>query len=215
MIGLQTEAGYWLFELEADCTIPAEYIMMMHFLDEIDARCRRRSPPICALIRPSTAAGRCITAATWISAAGVKAYYALKLAGDDPDAPHMARARAAISKRGGAARSNVFTRIALAQFEQVPWRGVPYIPVEIMLLPRWFPFHIDRVSYWSRTVMVPLFILCSTNRARQNPRGVDIRELFTTPPEQERHYFHLPPIATAGSPSVPDCSIASGAPSTR
>ncbi|HEY5019654.1 MAG TPA: squalene--hopene cyclase, partial [Steroidobacteraceae bacterium] len=87
---------------------------------------------------------------------------------------------------------NVFTRIALALFGQIPWRGVPYIPVEIMLLPRWFPFHLDKVSYWSRTVMVPLFILCTHKPRARNPRNVHIRELFTTPPEQELHYFRLP-----------------------
>ncbi len=81
-------------------------------------------------------------------------------------------------KRGGAARANVFTRIALALFGQLPWRGVPYIPVEIMLLPRWFPFHLDKVAYWSRTVMVPLFILCTRKPVRQesaageHPRAV-------------------------------------------
>jgi squalene-hopene/tetraprenyl-beta-curcumene cyclase len=104
----------------------------------------------------------------------------------------MVRARTAILERGGAARANVFTRIALALFGQIPWRGVPFIPVEIMLLPRWFPFHIDKVSYWSRTVMVPLFILCTHKPRARNPRNVDIRELFTTPPEQERQYFRLP-----------------------
>jgi squalene-hopene/tetraprenyl-beta-curcumene cyclase len=71
----------------------------------------------------------------------------------------------------------------------LPWRGVPYIPVEIMLLPRWSPFHIDKVSYWSRTVMVPLFILCARRPVAKNPRKVDVRELFTTPPDKERHYF--------------------------
>jgi squalene-hopene/tetraprenyl-beta-curcumene cyclase len=101
----------------------------------------------------------------------------------------MARARAAILARGGAARANVFTRIALALFGQLPWRGVPYIPVEIMLLPKWFPFHLDRVSYWSRTVMVPLFVLCTKKPLARNPFGVDIRELFTTAPWEERHYF--------------------------
>ena len=98
------------------------------------------------------------------------------------------RARA-ILERGGAARANVFTRIALALFGQLPWRGVPYIPVEIMLLPKWFFFHLDKVSYWSRTVMVPLFVLCSRKPLAKNPRNVHIRELFTTPPEQERDYF--------------------------
>src|SRR5256885_14016880 len=122
----------------------------------------------------------------------VKAYFALKLAGDSPLAPHMVRARSAILERGGAARSNVFTRITLALFGQIPWRGVPYIPVEIVLLPRWFPFHLDKVSYWSRTVMVPLLILCTRKPAASNPRNVQIRELFTTPPEKERHYFRRP-----------------------
>jgi squalene-hopene/tetraprenyl-beta-curcumene cyclase len=78
----------------------------------------------------------------------------------------------------------------LALFGQLPWRGVPYIPVEIMLLPRWFFFHLDKVSYWSRTVMVPLFILCTRKPLAKNPRNVHILELFTTPPEVERDYFH-------------------------
>ena len=99
----------------------------------------------------------------------VKAYYALKLAGDSVEAPHMVRARAAILAHGGAASVNVFTRIALALFGQLPWRGVPYIPVEIMLLPRWFAFHVDKVAYWSRTVMVPLFILCTRKPRREKP----------------------------------------------
>jgi squalene-hopene/tetraprenyl-beta-curcumene cyclase len=126
----------------------------------------------------------------------VKAYYALKLAGDDAQAPHMQRARAAILQRGGAARTNVFTRIALALFGQLPWRGVPYIPVEFMLLPKWFPFHIDKVSYWSRTVMVPLFILCTRKPTAKNPRKIDIRELFIVAPEKERHYFRRSGVLT-------------------
>ena len=65
-----------------------------------------------------------------------------------------------------------------------------------MLLPRWFPFHLDKVSYWSRTVMVPLFILCTRKPRAKNPRNVDIRELFTTPPEQERHYFRRSGLLT-------------------
>jgi len=189
MLARQSAAGYWLFELEADCTIPAEYIMMMHFLDEIDATLEAK---LAAYLRanqmpnggwPLYHGGELNISCT------VKAYYALKLAGDDVGAPHMARARSAILERGGAARSNVFTRIALALFGQLPWRGVPYIPVEIMLLPKWFFMHLDKVSYWSRTVMVPLFILYTRKPLAKNPRNVHIRELFTTAPEEERDYF--------------------------
>ncbi len=190
LIARQSAQGYWLFELEADCTIPAEYIMMMHFLDEIDLPLETK---IAAHLRAHHAehgGWPLYHGGDFNMSCTVKAYYALKLAGDDPEAPHMARARAAILARGGAARSNVFTRIALALFGELPWRGVPYIPVEIMLLPRWFFFHLEKVSYWSRAVMVPLFILCTRKPLAKNPRNVHIRELFTKPPELERDYFH-------------------------
>ncbi len=120
--------------------------------------------------------------------ASVKAYFALKMIGDDPEAPHMRRAREAILGHGGAAKSNVFTRFLLALYEAIPWRGVPTMPVEIMLLPRWFPFHIDKVSYWARTVMVPLLVLQALKPRPANPRGVTIPELFVAPPETVREW---------------------------
>jgi squalene-hopene/tetraprenyl-beta-curcumene cyclase len=189
LLARQNAQGHWLFELEADCTIPAEYIMMMHFLDEIDAALEVK---ICRHLRSAQAehgGWPLYHGGGFNISCSIKAYYALKLAGDSPDAPHMVRARTGILQHGGAAAANVFTRIALALFGQLPWRGVPYIPVEIMLLPRWFPFHLDKVAYWSRTVMVPLFILCTRKPVAKNPRKVHIRELFTTPPEEERDYF--------------------------
>jgi squalene-hopene/tetraprenyl-beta-curcumene cyclase len=189
LVARQTAQGYWLFELEADCTIPAEYIMMMHFLDEIDAGLEKKLAVYLRAHQAEHGGWPLYHGGALNLSCTVKAYYALKLAGDDPEAPHMARARAAILERGGAARANVFTRIALALFAQLPWRGVPFIPVEIMLLPRWFPFHMDKVSYWSRAVMIPLFILCTRRPVAKNPRDVHIRELFTTPPEEEKHYF--------------------------
>ncbi len=189
LISRQAAQGYWLFELEADCTIPAEYIMMMHFLDEIDASLERKLAVYLRGRQSAHGGWPLYHGGDFNMSCSVKAYYALKLAGDDSQAPHMTRARDAILQRGGAARSNVFTRIALALFGQLPWRGVPYIPVEIMLLPKWFPFHIDKVAYWSRTVMVPLFILCTRRPVAKNPRAVSVRELFTTPPDEERHYF--------------------------
>ncbi len=192
LLHLQRADGHWVFELEADCTIPSEYIMMMHFLDEIDPALERRMAVYLRAHQQPGGGWPLYEGGELNLSCSVKAYYALKLAGDDPDAPHMQRARAAILAHGGAAGSNVFTRIALALFGQVPWRAVPYIPVEIMLLPRWFPFHLEKVSYWSRTVMVPLFVLCTLKPRARNPRGVHVRELFTTPPEHERHYFRLP-----------------------
>ena len=124
--------------------------------------------------------------------ASVKAYFALKMVGDDPDAPHMARARKTILAEGGAEKANVFTRFSLALFEQIPWRAVPVIRVEALLLPKWALFHIDKVSYWSRTVMIPLLILAALKPAGVNPRRVNIDELFVTPAEQKTDYMVNP-----------------------
>ena len=124
--------------------------------------------------------------------ASVKAYFALKAVGDPVDAPHMARARAAILARGGARHSNVFTRILLALWGEVPWRAVPVMPVEIMLLPRWFPFHLDKISYWSRTVIVPLLVLMAQRPRARNPRGVSIAELFAEPPDSVTDWIKPP-----------------------
>ncbi|MDD5272045.1 MAG: squalene--hopene cyclase [Methylovulum sp.] len=189
LLGLQNKDGYWVFELEADCTIPSEYIMMMHYLGEIDEVLQAKIANYLRSRQSEDGSYPLFTGGIGDLSCSVKVYYALKMAGDDINAPHLVRLRNYILSQGGAAKANVFTRIALAIFKQLPWRGVPYIPVEIMLLPKWFPFHLDKVSYWSRTVMVPLFILCSLKAEAKNPLHVDILELFVTHPDKERHYF--------------------------
>src|SRR5690606_35205283 len=118
--------------------------------------------------------------------ASVKAYFALKMIGDPVNAEHMQHARETILARGGAAGSNVFTRAMLALFGIVPWQAVPVMPVEIMLLPKWFPFHLSRMSYWARTVIVPLLVLQTLKPKARNLKGVAIDELFTQPPENLR-----------------------------
>ncbi len=187
--GLQAEDGHWCFEFEADCTISAEYILMQHYMDERDGPLEAKIAVYLRNKQADHGGWPLYYGGPFDLSASVKAYYALKLAGDNPELPHMRRAREAILAHGGAERANVFTRITLALFAQVPWRAVPFIPVEIMLLPRWFPFQIYKVASWSRTVMVPLFILCSLKARAKNPLQVHIRELFRRPPEQIADYF--------------------------
>ncbi len=191
LLALQRPDGCWCFELEADCTIPAEYILMMHYMDEIDEALQAKLAAYLRARQGADGGWALYPGAALDLSCTVKVYYALKLAGDSPDASHMMRARTTILARGGAARSNVFTRITLALFQQIPWRGVPFMPVEIILLPRGFPFHLTKVSYWSRTVMVPLLVLCSLRPRARNPRAIDVRELFTVSPEEERNYFPI------------------------
>jgi squalene-hopene/tetraprenyl-beta-curcumene cyclase len=124
--------------------------------------------------------------------ASVKAYFALKCIGDDVNAPHMIKARELIVSRGGAARTNVFTRIQLALFGAVPWEACPVMPVELVLMPDWFPVTMRKVSYWSRTVMTPLLVLMAKKPQARNPRHVRIDELFVTPPGLVRDWIRGP-----------------------
>lgn len=191
LLDLQHPDGYWCFELEADCTIPAEYILMMHFMDEIDTHLQSKLANYIRSKQQKEGGWPLYFQGKFDISATVKAYYALKFAGDDIDAPHMKKARELILKHGGAARCNVFTRLALAMFEQIPWRGVPFIPVEVMLLPKRSPFHLSKISYWSRTVLVPLTILYTLKAKAVNPGQVDIQELFVVDPEKEQNYFNV------------------------
>ncbi len=101
--------------------------------------------------------------------------------------PITCGARARRSCRAAArVKSNVFTRALLSLYGVIPWKSVPVMPVEIMLLPKWFPFHIDKISYWARTVIVPLLVLQALKPRANNPRGVTIDELFHQDPEDGR-----------------------------
>jgi squalene-hopene/tetraprenyl-beta-curcumene cyclase len=184
LLALQRPDGHWVFELEADATIPAEYVLLRHYLAEpVDGALEAKIAVYLRRIQGEHGGWPLFQDGAFDMSASVKAYFALKMIGDSVDAPHMVRAREAIRTRGGAARANVFTRLMLALFGFIPWRAVPVMPVEIMLLPKWFPFHLDKVSYWSRTVIVPLLVLQALKPKARNPKGVTIDELFLEPPQ--------------------------------
>ena len=172
----QRPDGHWVFELEADATIPAEYVLLEHYLDRIDRAAAGQDRRL-----PAPHPGR-----AWrLAAVPRRRLRPLRQRQGllRPDA-HRRRRRTRRTCRapappswpaGGAERSNVFTRIQLALFGQVPWRAAPAMPVEIMHLPRWFFFHLSKVSYWSRTVMVPLLVLMALRPRARNPRGISHR----------------------------------------
>jgi squalene-hopene/tetraprenyl-beta-curcumene cyclase len=196
LLSSQQHDGHWVFELEADATIPAEYVLLQHYLGMIDVELEQRIARYLREAQGPDGGWPLFSGGAMDLSASVKAYFALKAVGDAPAAAHMALAREAILAKGGARYCNVFTRILLALWGEVPWRAVPVMPVEIMLLPAWFPFHIDKISYWSRTVLVPLLVLMALRPTARNPRGVKIPELFVEPPEGVRDWISTP----AGSP---------------
>jgi squalene-hopene/tetraprenyl-beta-curcumene cyclase len=175
--------GHWVFELEADATIPAEYVLLRHYRGEPrDRELEQKIAVYLRRVQGEHGGWALYYKGDFDMSASVKAYFALKMIGDGPDAPHMQRARQAILSRGGAVHCNVFTRVLLSLYAILDWRSVPEMPVEIMLLPRWFPFHLSKVSYWARTVLVPLLVLQALRPRAKNPLGVTIDELFVQPP---------------------------------
>jgi len=202
LVALQHPDGHWVFELEADVTIPSEFILLQHYFGRVEPELQARVAKYIRATQGADGGWPLFHGGALDISASVKAYFALKAAGDPVDAPHMARARAAILAGGGARRCNVFTRILLALFGEVPWRAVPVMPVEIMLLPNWSPFHIAKVSYWSRTVLVPLLVLMALRPRARNPLGITVRELFLEPPEAVRDWI--------GGPTSSPLSVAFG-----
>lgn len=193
LAGHQAEDGHWLFELEADATIPSEYLFLQYFMRTVD---RERERKIAVYLRRQQHAN-----GSWALYEGgpgnisatVKAYFALKLAGDSPDEPHMVQTRNWVRANGGAEAVNVFTRITLAIFGQIPWRTVPAMPVEIMYLPKWWFFNLSKVSYWSRCVIVPLLIIFAKRPVVELSDEQGISELFLSDPKELRHIDRFKP----------------------
>lgn len=203
LLAEQREDGHFVFELEADATIPAEYVLLVHYLGETpDAELEGKIGNYLRRIQADHGGWPLYYGGAFDISATVKAYFALKMIGDSPDAPHMCRAREGILARGGAIRANVFTRILLALYGAMPWGNIPAIPAELVLAPRWFPIHLSKMSYWARTVLVPLLALAALRPVAKNPRGVRVAELFVPnavpahwrAPHQSRFWaivFHL------------------------
>ena len=152
LLSIQDPDGHWCGELEGDTILESEYILTPPFSRPHGRERASRRPP-------STCGASSCPGGGWPnlrgrpgrrSAFSVKAYFALKLAGDDVDAPHMARARQVIRNLGGIEATNSFTRIYLSIFGQWDWEECPAVPPELVLLPDWFPFNIYRMSSWSR-----------------------------------------------------------------
>jgi squalene-hopene/tetraprenyl-beta-curcumene cyclase len=184
LLELQDPAGFWLGELEADVTITSEYLLLRHLLGTADRALEAKAVRYLRERQRADGAWNLFEAGAGDISASIKAYFAMKMAGVPPADPAMARAREWILAHGGPVQANVFTKITLALFGQYPWGGIPAMPVEIMLLPRWSYFNLHAVSYWSRTVLVPLLVIMDRRPVHALPSHLGVEELWA-------HHLHL------------------------
>ncbi|MEO8327681.1 MAG: squalene--hopene cyclase, partial [Nitrospirota bacterium] len=185
--------GFWVEELEADTTLTSDYVMLRRFLDVVDLERERKATRYLLHTQLEDGGWPIFSGGPSEISASVKAYFALKLTGVSLDEPVMQRARDLILGKGGVVQANVFTKITLALFGQYDWRGIPCMPPEIFLAPRWFYFNLYAVSYWSRVVIIPLLIVFAHRPicAISKEQGLD--ELFIQP-RQEIDFAQVPPL---------------------
>jgi squalene-hopene/tetraprenyl-beta-curcumene cyclase len=181
LLTVQEREGYWWGELEADTTLESDYIVYLYIRGLLD------SPKVAKLA--NYIRGKQLADGGWNIFpdgpaelnATIKAYVALRLAGDPASAPHMERAKLKVHELGGVEASNSYTRFYLAMAGALDWSIVPAIPPELMLLPNWFPINLNEMSSWTRAIVVPLSILYALKPDWHFPAGVTVVELFKVP----------------------------------
>jgi squalene-hopene/tetraprenyl-beta-curcumene cyclase len=179
----QQPAGHWVGELQGDTILESEYILLLAFLGrENDERVAKAARYLLRQQLPEGGWNNYPDGPAELSVS-VKAYFALKLAGYDPEGPALRRARAIIRSLGGAARCNSFTKFYLALLGQFPYGNCPAVPPEMMFLPRWAYINLYAMSSWTRTIVVPLSIFYAHKPVRRLPPELGIAELFLQPPD--------------------------------
>ena len=181
LLAAQAQEGYWWGELEADTTLESDYILYLHLLGDLESE---KVTKLANYIRrhqlPDGGWNIYYDGPSDLNAT-VKAYVALRMAGDDAAAPHLQLAKEKILELGGLEETNSYTRFYLAMVGAIDWSNVPSIPPELVLLPTWFPVNLIEMSSWTRAIVVPLSIIYALRPDWHLPEGVTVGELFKRP----------------------------------
>ncbi len=192
LVDQQDPAGFWWGELESNTSITAEYLLLTHHLGIAD---RRQWDGIARYLR-----GRQRPEGDWAQysdgpgdvSTSVESYFALKLAGDDPDSPHMTRAREWILAQGGIVEARVFTKIWLALFGEFDWDRLPAMPPWINLLPNWLPINLYEFASWARATIVGITVIMTLRPTAALPAGAGVGELWVKPSDRRRFAVPTP-----------------------
>jgi squalene-hopene/tetraprenyl-beta-curcumene cyclase len=187
-LSAQKQDGYWWGELEADTTLQSDYILYLHILGRLDSD---KTAKLANQIRqnqlPDGGWNIFVGGPSELNAT-VKAYMALRLAGDAADSPALVKARDKALELGGIEGTNSYVRFYLAMVGAVDWSIVPSIPPELMLLPDWVPINIYEMSSWTRGIVIPLALIYSGKPRWDLPAGVTATELFKEPGSKPKSF---------------------------
>ncbi|MSR65634.1 MAG: squalene--hopene cyclase [Verrucomicrobiae bacterium] len=187
LLGIQKSDGHWVGELEGDTILETEYMIFLWYIGRRDKEKFRKLANYLLLKQQPNGVWSIYPGGPTDVSASVKAYFALKLAGHNPNATYMRKAREAILKLGGIAKVNTFTKLQLALMGQCDWRAVPAIPPETILIPQGAYFNIYEMSAWSRAMIIPLSIIWAHRPTRPVPEHLGISELYVGGRENFEH----------------------------
>ncbi len=176
LLSIQKPEGYWIGELIVDVTLIADMVAYHHWDRSVDPAWQRKAV--------NHIFGKQLPDGGWNIYHGgpaevnatIKAYLALKLAGVSVTDPRMLKAREVALRLGGVPRMNTFSKLYLALIGLFPWKYLPTIPCEVLLIGKWFHVNFWEMSNWSRAMIVPLAIINHFRPTRQV--AVDLNELF-------------------------------------
>jgi len=178
LLDRQSPEGFWWGELESNPTMEAEYIFLAHFLGvRDDRRWQKIRNFILGRQQPDGGWNQYYGGPSDLSTT-CECYLALKMAGVGAADPALEHARAYVLARGGVEKARVFTKIWFALLGQWNWRGTPYLPPELVLIPSGLPFNIYEFAMWSRATIVPMSVLLSRHPTRPVEPGAALDELF-------------------------------------
>lgn len=190
LLSLQQPDGNWIGELYVDTTVACDYIFYMYWRGQVDFDIQSRIVKHCLDRRQADGGWNIYPGAPSEINASVKCYMVLKFAGFPEDDPVMKKARSVILRLGGIPAMNTYGKLYMALLGLFPWKYLPVIPVEAILLPNWFFFNIYEMSSWTRAMYVPLSIINHFRPIRHMPPEKQLHELY--PYGTENQDFSLP-----------------------
>jgi squalene-hopene/tetraprenyl-beta-curcumene cyclase len=157
----QQPDGHWVAPVSADATFTAQYVMFKYSISGLSLEedgseiqrwllgCQRKHDGSWSLA-PELPGNLSTT---------VEAYLALRILGTPASDPALQRARDFVISQGGVAKVRFFTRFFLATFGLVPWKAIPQMPAELILMPSWSPLNIYVLSSWARSTLIPILVV--------------------------------------------------------
>lgn len=178
LLGEQRPEGFWVGELMVDSTLVSDTICYHHWNGKVDEVWQRKAIHHILSKQLPEGGWNIYEGGPSEVNATIKAYVALKLAGVPETDKRMLRARSVALNLGGVPRMNTFSKLYLALLGLFPWKYVPTIPCEVILIGKWFHVNFHEMSNWTRSMLVPLSIINHFKPTRKLRNPIRIDELY-------------------------------------